>query len=88
MESLATRFQRQRWVLLYERVVSEVDDCNRLDLIAATTGAIFQRKRQLLQSKLAHIDELPALDAPISSLVCEGQQSSIAGRGAARTKSG
>jgi len=44
MESITTRFQRQRWVLLYERAVSEIDDRNRLDLIAVAKGAIFKGK--------------------------------------------
>jgi len=62
MQSFIPHSQKRRWMLLYEMAMSEIDDDKRLDLIALAKGAIFQRQQELADSKLAHIDELAALD--------------------------
>lgn len=61
MESDTTRVRKQRWMLLYEKAVSEPDENKRLDLIALAKGAIFQRKQELAHLRTNHLQELEAL---------------------------
>ncbi len=62
MRSGGLRSSRKKWALLYEEAVSETDERRRLNLIALARGAIFQRKRELVQSGVGHFEEQAALE--------------------------
>jgi hypothetical protein len=40
-----SRVRKERWMLLYEKAVSEVQESKRLNLIALAKDAIFQRRQ-------------------------------------------
>jgi len=57
----STRACRHRWVLYYDWAVAEQDDTKRIHLIALAKGAIFERQRELADSRAHNPDEEHAL---------------------------
>jgi hypothetical protein len=62
MQSFVRSPKTHGWVLLYEAAAYEVDDHNRLELIALAVAAISWRKEALARSKADRIQEEAALD--------------------------
>ena len=53
---------KHKWAALYRAAVCELDDRQRLFLIARAKGAIFERKRMLAQAAPASLEERQALE--------------------------
>ncbi len=62
MSSAKFGVYRPRWAMLYEAAVSEMDDAQRLHLIAYAKGAIFQRQQELARAELEALEEQKALE--------------------------
>ena len=62
MHSSVRSPKKQRWVLLYDLAVYEVDDTKRYELITLAAAAISERREALARSRVDNIQEGAALD--------------------------